>query len=1041
MTSNVENNPVLAEDEEHSAAAEAEAVTEHEVESAAEPEAAAESENGAEADGAAEAADETADAGEADAAADTVASVEAEPEPEPEPSLPLPTFAELGLPEPTIEAARELGYAEPTFAQAQIIPVMSLPHDVIVCGAAGADKAAAYLLGLLSRLPHEGRGRRAPRALIVVPTRQVAQKLALAAIRVARATDLFVSTVYGGAPFAPQVRELKGGTDVLIATPGRLCELMTRDAVDLSHIKTLVVDEADIIVDLGFALDVNVIANATPRSRRTLMFCASSDPDSLDSLRPIVASPEVVNVSKTHADKPTISQYVVPAYLDEKPALLEHLLDMLGHERIVMYAHTKTLAQSYAALLEEEGISTGVIHSDSLQAQRNAALADFNCGRIDVLVTTDEFTAANVARASHIINLTLPDLLIEQASRVEQAGHLDAGGCIVSIVDPDTCCLLRDIEAHRAGNISVMKVEGYDLNYAVLDTVGRYTSARKAKSVASKGTVLDEEGNVKRYKGELDWIRDLEAERRAERRERETLERLGIIAKDDSAEDEQRDERRANGARNGRGAGARGDGRGRRREGDGRDARSRHREGDVRASRFEGEQREDDGQRSLHPDSADFPADVRDGGDIPTASLEDAQAPALQAQGAADVDAFERVSSELAEASAPSVSDKEASVPSAGDKPDRDADDEGRNSREARGNRDDRRNREERGERRFDNKRSGYKRDGGRRGESSGYKRNGGRSGGYRRDEGGRRGDERRGGYRRDDDRRTGGYQRDGERYGQGDGGKRGGYRGERSGGYRRDDRRYDGGSFKGKRDGERQGDYRSKGGSERQGDYRGKGGSERRGGGYQRDEGARQGGYRRDGQGYRRSDDHRQREDHRRAEGTDRQNVHREGYSGGRSDNRGERSFNRNNARGSYQRDYRKRDDGSFNGRRDGDSRGGYRGKDGNSGKGGYRGNSGNGGYHGNGGYRKDRSDGSRGGQDSNRNYRSGNGSNRSNGGSNGYRGNSGNSSNRGNGGNSGYHGKGGNNHRNSGKGGYRGGSQNRGANGNGNANSSTNS
>ena len=187
------------------------------------------------------------------------------------------TFAELNLSNDALKAVERLEYTCPTPVQEQAIPIVLEGRDLIAAASTGTGKTAAFLLPVLSTLPRAGRGKRAPRVLVVTPTRELAQQISTTCIKIARATGHFVSTVYGGTPYSNQIRELRGGVDVLIATPGRLKDLMARGVVDLSCISTLVLDEADRMLDMGFLPDVTTIVDETPEDRQTLLFSATID--------------------------------------------------------------------------------------------------------------------------------------------------------------------------------------------------------------------------------------------------------------------------------------------------------------------------------------------------------------------------------------------------------------------------------------------------------------------------------------------------------------------------------------------------------------------------------------------------------------------------------------------------------------------------------------------------------------------------------------------------------------------------------------------
>ena len=206
-------------------------------------------------------------------------------------------FSDLGLSSDALKAVVKLGYEDPTPVQEQAIPVVLEGRDLIAAASTGTGKTAAFLLPLLSKLERAGRGKRNPRVLVVTPTRELAQQIAFTCIKIARATGHYATTVYGGTPYGPQIKELRGGTDVLIATPGRLNDLMKRDVVKLSSIEALVLDEADRMLDMGFLPDVTTIVEALPEQRQTLLFSATIDQSIEKNLGSLLKDPEIVQIA------------------------------------------------------------------------------------------------------------------------------------------------------------------------------------------------------------------------------------------------------------------------------------------------------------------------------------------------------------------------------------------------------------------------------------------------------------------------------------------------------------------------------------------------------------------------------------------------------------------------------------------------------------------------------------------------------------------------------------------------------------------------
>ena len=260
-------------------------------------------------------------------------------------------FAELGLSEAALAAVERMGYDSPTPVQEQSIPYILEGRDVIAAASTGTGKTAAFLLPTLSTLERmKGRGR-APRVCVVSPTRELAQQISRTCMQISRKTGHFVTTVYGGTPYGPQIRELRGGTDVLIATPGRLNDLMDRGVVDLSETKVLVLDEADRMLDMGFLPDVTKIVEHTPAERQTLLFSATIDSSIQKNLGNLLKDPAIVEIARNGETAATVAQYIMPIANRKKQELLEAVLNDKGHERVIVFARTKNRTEECAEAL------------------------------------------------------------------------------------------------------------------------------------------------------------------------------------------------------------------------------------------------------------------------------------------------------------------------------------------------------------------------------------------------------------------------------------------------------------------------------------------------------------------------------------------------------------------------------------------------------------------------------------------------------------------------------------------------------------------
>lgn len=374
-------------------------------------------------------------------------------------------FSDLGLSSDALKAVVKLGYEDPTPVQEQAIPVVLEGRDLIAAASTGTGKTAAFLLPLLSKLERAGRGKRNPRVLVVTPTRELAQQIAFTCIKIARATGHFATTVYGGTPYGPQIKELRGGTDILIATPGRLNDLMKRDVVKLSSIEALVLDEADRMLDMGFLPDVKTIVEALPEQRQTLLFSATIDQSIENNLGSLLNDPAIVQIAHKGETAATVEQFIMPIAHRNKFELLKAVLEEKGHERVIIFARTKNRTEECADALVEAGYSAESIHSDKTQGRRRRALENFRRGRTDILVATDVLARGiDVTGVDHVINYDLPDMVEDYVHRIGRTGRAGEQGYAISFVSPNSRKLLKEIEELIGREIPVMKLESYDIN-------------------------------------------------------------------------------------------------------------------------------------------------------------------------------------------------------------------------------------------------------------------------------------------------------------------------------------------------------------------------------------------------------------------------------------------------------------------------------------------------------------------------------------------------------------------------------------------------
>ena len=366
-------------------------------------------------------------------------------------STPTGSFSSLPLAPQLLRAIQDEGYTIPTPIQAQAIPPALNGRDVLGCAQTGTGKTAAFALPILHRLHTEGvadeRGRRLPRALILCPTRELAGQITGSFNAYGRHTRLRHTAIYGGVSQIHQERALHRGVDILVATPGRLIDLLDQGIVDLSEINTLVLDEADRMLDMGFIQPIRRIASHIPEDRQTLFFSATMPREIVSLADSLLSDPVRVTVSPVASAAPLIEQSVYMVGRHQKQALLHHLIGEHEIERTLVFTRTKHGADKVARRLNRAGINADAIHGNKSQNQRQRALDGFRAGKSRVLVATDVAARGlDIDDISHVFNFDIPHEPEAYIHRIGRTGRAGAAGAAIAFCDHEERSLLRDIE-------------------------------------------------------------------------------------------------------------------------------------------------------------------------------------------------------------------------------------------------------------------------------------------------------------------------------------------------------------------------------------------------------------------------------------------------------------------------------------------------------------------------------------------------------------------------------------------------------------------
>lgn len=359
------------------------------------------------------------------------------------------TFASLGLLDPLVRTLGSLGYDAPTPIQLQAIPAVLKGGDLLAAAQTGTGKTAGFALPLLQRLTQEGAkpASNCVRALVLVPTRELAEQLLQSFLAYGQHLPLRSYAVYGGVAINPQMMALRKGSDILIATPGRLLDLYRQNAVKFDQLQVLVLDEADRMLDLGFTDELEQIFAALPKKRQTLLFSATFSPTIRSLADELLRDPLQIDISPRNSAAITVTQLVIPVDKKRKSELFLHLLAHRRWGQVLVFAKTRAAVDQLAEALQAQGIQADAIHGDRPQPSRLRALARFKSGEVQVLVATDVAARGlDIEALPVVVNLDLPIVAEDYIHRIGRTGRAGADGEAISLVSADEVRQLAAIE-------------------------------------------------------------------------------------------------------------------------------------------------------------------------------------------------------------------------------------------------------------------------------------------------------------------------------------------------------------------------------------------------------------------------------------------------------------------------------------------------------------------------------------------------------------------------------------------------------------------
>ncbi|MFM7022422.1 MAG: DEAD/DEAH box helicase [Flavobacteriales bacterium] len=370
------------------------------------------------------------------------------------------TFNDLKLIEPILQALQTEGYTQPTPIQAKAIPIILEKKDLLGCAQTGTGKTAAFALPtlqLLNETPQES-GQRKIRALVLTPTRELAIQISDSFAAYGANLNLKQMVIFGGVSQQNQVRDLKAGVDILIATPGRLLDLMNQRWVKLNDINFFVLDEADRMLDMGFINDVKKVISHLPQKRQTLFFSATMPPEIQRLANTILVNPTTVEVTPVSSTAEKITQSVYFVDKGEKKNLLKHILQDTSIATALVFTRTKHGADKVVRDLNKSGIKAEAIHGNKSQNARQRALSNFKEGKIRALVATDiAARGIDIDELSHVINFDLPNVPETYVHRIGRTGRAGLSGVAFSFCDAEERSYLKDINKLIGKTIPVVE--------------------------------------------------------------------------------------------------------------------------------------------------------------------------------------------------------------------------------------------------------------------------------------------------------------------------------------------------------------------------------------------------------------------------------------------------------------------------------------------------------------------------------------------------------------------------------------------------------
>jgi len=397
-------------------------------------------------------------------------------------------FTKLGLSDAILEAVKKQGYDTPSPIQEKSIPLILEGKDVMAAAQTGTGKTAGFTLPILQLLS-KGQPTKSNqvRTLILTPTRELAAQVQDSVSTYGKQLPLKSAVVFGGVKINPQMQKLRGGVDILVATPGRLLDLFSQNAVKFDELEIIVFDEADRMLDMGFIHDIKRILKILPAKRQTLMFSATFSDEIRKLAKSLVNNPVEISVTPRNSTVKSVKQWIHPVDKSKKQALLTQLIKDHGWYQVLVFSRTKHGANRIATQLGKKGISASAIHGNKSQGARTRALADFKNGKVNVLVATDiAARGIDIAELPHVVNFDLPHVPEDYVHRIGRTGRAGSKGEAISLVSADEVKQLFDIERLTQKKLERIMVDDFVPDHNLPESLKKQLPPKKKKPKKDK---------------------------------------------------------------------------------------------------------------------------------------------------------------------------------------------------------------------------------------------------------------------------------------------------------------------------------------------------------------------------------------------------------------------------------------------------------------------------------------------------------------------------------------------------------------------------